>query len=176
MGLFDFLKKSSPDGNMVKLTDFFSAEDMKEVKDLISHNRMGAHYRTVHHQTAAKTMIGYMSNPNKAYSPDKMGAFVSTAETIMVMEPSLKPILERGIARIQGTEEAGSADQSITDIREGASGEDATQTPGKELVMDNKAAMGKEKAPDKEDLLKAIDQSDLSYEEVMTLLKEKKQS
>lgn len=197
MGLFDFLKKDKTDENMVKLTDFFSEEDIKEVKDLLSHNRMGVHYRTVNHQTAAKTMIGYMSNPNKTYNPNKMGAFVNTAETIMVMEPSLKPILEKGIARIQGKETEYSRDQiSGADQKEEqdkasdltpdyASKEPLDNTP--EKIPDNISEEApdniSEEAPDniseetgREDLMKAIEQSDLSYEEVMALLKEKKQS
>ena len=173
MGLFDFLKKDKTDENMVKLTDFFSAEDIKEVRDLLSHNRMGVHYRTVNHQTAAKTMIGYMSNPNKTYSPDKMGAFVNTAQTIMVMEPSLKPILEKGIARLQGKETGDSPDNISGSDQE--AGPNKTSDLTSDSISDETQANISEETG-REDLMKAIEQSDLSYEEVLALLKEKKQS
>lgn len=140
MGLFDFLKKENKNEEMVKMTDFFSPGDMNEVATLVKKNSRGVNYRTVYQQTAAKTIVSFMSHPDKAYSFDKMDGFIKVAGTIMEMEPSLKPILEDGIARIR------------------AYGTGETVTPSVR----------------KSDLMNAIDQSDLSYEEVMDLINKKK--
>ena len=140
MGLFDFFKKDNNDEEMVKITDFFSPEDMNEVKTLVKKNSMGPRYRTMYYQNAAKRTVAFMSHPDKEYSLETMNGFIKVAETIMVMEPSLKPILEDGIARIRAY---GTGEVVAPSVR-------------------------------KDDLMKAIDQSDLSYEEVMNLINEKK--
>jgi len=147
MGLFGFKK----DENTVKLSDFFSREDLSTIANVLQKNMRGVNYRVVYQQTLAREMVGYASKPDKDLSAKKVKAIIKIAEGIMEFEPSLTPALTEGVKRMRAYE----GGQSIEDI----------------IAL--KEAQEANAGPAKDDLLKAIDQSDLSYEEIMSLINKK---
>ena len=97
-----FGKKS--DERTVKITEFFTEEELKEFRDVFSRHMFGARYKSVYHQTTARQLIGYASNLKTDYSYDKIKGIKKTLETAMVMEPSLEPKLKEGLDKIHAFE------------------------------------------------------------------------
>ena len=144
--------KSKKEENGVRLTDIYSNEELKEIKELLQRNRIGIKYRTIYHQTAVKEVLGYLGDPNKSYSLRKIKGFISPAKVVMELEPSIGPVLQKGVDRILLFEETGDVN----------------------VVREAVAASGEQASQQKDDLMKAIDQSGKSYEEIMQFINERK--
>ena len=95
MGLFGGKK------DMVKMTDFFSAEELQKIKDTVGPKLAADQYKALE-QLMAKGLMDYVSRPDKEYSRGKMNGFVKIADAVKTIEPSLGDMLQRGINRIRG--------------------------------------------------------------------------
>ena len=95
MGLFGGKK------DMVKITDFFSAEELQQIKDTIGPKLAANEYKPLP-QVMAKGLMDYVSRPEKEYSRGKMNSFAKIADAVKVFEPSLAGILQNGVTKIRG--------------------------------------------------------------------------
>ena len=91
MGLFGFGKNEK----MVKITDFFSAEDLQKIAAEVEPSLSGAYGMLG--QTLGKGLMDYINRPDKEYGYSKFGAFIKIAESFKGIVPSLAPILQKGI-------------------------------------------------------------------------------
>ena len=96
MGLFG----SKKDKKMVKITDVFSPEEIKEISDVIGSKLKSGEYKALP-QTLAKGLMDYISRPEKEYGVNKIKGVAKIAKSLKEIEPSLAPTLQKGIDRIQ---------------------------------------------------------------------------
>ncbi len=89
MGLFGFGKKEQ----MVKVSDFFSAEDLETIRG----TAQAARSRGAVVDLLGKGLIEYISNPDKEIPYSKFNKFIKIANSFREMEPSLDAILKQGI-------------------------------------------------------------------------------
>ncbi len=96
MGLFG--KKKETKG--VKISDVFSLEDLQTIKGTIEPKLNGGQYKALP-QTLAKGLMDYVGNPEKEFSPNKMKGLAKIAVSFKEIEPSLGPVLQKGIEKIK---------------------------------------------------------------------------
>ena len=94
MGLFGSKKEGT--GKGVKITTFFSEEDLNMIKATLEPKLKAGEYGSVA-QLTAKGMMDYVNRPDKEFSPSKINGLMKIAETLKQVEPSLEPILQKGI-------------------------------------------------------------------------------
>ena len=95
MGLFGGKK----DG--VKITDYFSAEDLQKITDTVGPKLTAGKYPALP-QLMAKGLMDYVSRPDKVYSRGKMNSFAKVADAMKEIEPSLAEILQNAVNKIRG--------------------------------------------------------------------------
>ena len=84
----------------VKISDVFSPEEIKEITDVIGPKLKSGSYKALP-QTLAKGLMDYLSRPEKEYGYGKIKGVAKIAGSMKEIEPSLAPILQKGIERIQ---------------------------------------------------------------------------
>ena len=94
MGLFGFGKNEK----MVKITDFFSAEDLQKIAAEVEPALSAGAYGMMG-QTLGKGLMDYINRPNREYTYGKFGAFIKIAESFKSVVPALAPILQKGIEK-----------------------------------------------------------------------------
>lgn len=92
MGLFGGKK----DKLTVKITDFYSAEDLQKISETIEPKLAANEYKAIP-QITAKGLMDYVKRPEKEYSYSKFSGFIKIAATVKTFEPSLEKILQDGI-------------------------------------------------------------------------------
>ena len=95
MGLFGSKNKKT-----VKITDVFSPQEIQEITGVISPKLKSGSYKALP-QTLAKGMMDYLSRPEKEYGYNKIKGLAKIAASLKDVEPSLAPIFQKGIDRIQ---------------------------------------------------------------------------
>lgn len=92
MGLFGGKK----DKNTVKITDYYSAEELQQIRETVK-PKLAANAYLAMGELLAKGLIAYVERPEKEYSYHKMNSFMKIADAMKDFEPSLEPILQNGI-------------------------------------------------------------------------------
>ena len=95
MGLFGGKKDT------VKITDYFSAEELQKLKDTVGPKLASGEYKAMP-QLMAKGLMDYLNRPDKEYSRGKMNSFAKIADAVKEFEPSLAEILQNGVNKIRG--------------------------------------------------------------------------
>ena len=91
MGLFGFGKEEKK----VKITDFFSEEDLATIKEQAEGSLSGGAVV----ELLANGLLNYVKNPEKEYSYSNFNKFVKIADSFKNMDPYLAPILTKGIEK-----------------------------------------------------------------------------
>ena len=91
MGLFGFGKEEKK----VKITDFFSAEDLETIRSGAEAVRGGGSIPDL----LGKGLIDYINRPEKEYSYSHFNKFIKIADSIRSFAPSLDEILRKGIEK-----------------------------------------------------------------------------
>ncbi len=81
------------------LRDVFSDEELRQITDVLGPKLEGGQYGALP-QLMAKGMMDYVSRPDQPLNPGKLKSFSKIAVSLQEMEPSLQPILQAGVARI----------------------------------------------------------------------------
>ncbi|MBR0342278.1 MAG: hypothetical protein IJH64_08540 [Oscillospiraceae bacterium] len=84
----------------VKITDVFTADEIKAITDVIDPKLKSGEYLAFP-QMMAKGVMDYISRPDKEYGVNKMKGLAKIAKSLQEFEPSLAPILQNGINKIQ---------------------------------------------------------------------------
>ena len=92
MGLFGIGK----DKKTVKITDYFSAEELQTIRDTLEPKLKANEYGALP-QLMANGLIEYIDQAEKEFSPGKMNKFIKVADSVKTFEPSLEGILQSGI-------------------------------------------------------------------------------
>lgn len=85
---------------MAKITDVFSSEEIRQISDVIEPKLKGGEYKALP-QTLAKGLMEYLSHPDKEYGLNKIKGIAKIAGPMKEIEPTLGPVLQKGIDRIK---------------------------------------------------------------------------
>lgn len=96
MGLFG----SGKSRKTVKVTDIFTEEEIREIRQTIEPKLKSGSYKDVP-QTFLKAFSEYTKNPDKEFSVLKLKTVAKVIDAAREREPSLAPILENGLKRIK---------------------------------------------------------------------------
>lgn len=94
MGLFGFGKNEKT----VRISDFFSAEDIRTIKD----TAQAARSRGSVADLLGKGLIDYIGDPDKEISCGRFNKFIKVADSFAKsIDPSLETILRKGIDKFK---------------------------------------------------------------------------
>ena len=94
MGLFGFGKNEKT----VKMSDFFSAEDLATIKE----KAQAARSRGSMADLLGKGLIDYIGDPEKEISCGRFNKFIKVADSfVKSFDPSLESIIQKGIEKFR---------------------------------------------------------------------------
>ena len=101
MGLFGS-KKPEKEVRTAKITDFFSEEELQKIRDLVEPKAKRWEYHR--YNELAENMVKAVNDTEKEYTPKSIATMdgpLFSAGAMTKMEPSLKPMLEAAVKKMQ---------------------------------------------------------------------------
>ena len=97
MGLFGSKKKEEA---TAKITDFFSAEDMSKIKELVGQKKVEHMYK-LQYMDVVDCLLEAINNTEKPIGKKEVTKILFSVGTMTKMEPSLNPIFNPAIEKMR---------------------------------------------------------------------------
>ena len=98
MGLFGSKKKKEE--ATARITDFFSAEDMSKIKELVGQNK-AEHMYKMQYMDIVDCLLEAINNTEKLIGKKEVGQILFSVGAMTKMEPSLNPIFNPAIEKMR---------------------------------------------------------------------------
>ncbi len=101
MGLFGS-KKTEKEVRTAKITDFFSEDDLQKIRELVEPKAKNREYKK--YNELAENLVKVVNESDTEYTPKSIASMTGplfSAAAMTKMEPSLKPMLDEAIKKMQ---------------------------------------------------------------------------